>query len=87
MDFYSYLNSHNRVATAEDADPLNGKTLEQHDAVHHPNGYKEGDVCKFRDRLEDEVQADDFSKLDPQTSLNQKQSAVQTPQGTSTSKV
>lgn len=87
MDFYSYLNSRNRGATVEDADPLNGKTLEQHDAVHHPNGYKEGDVCKFRDRLKDEVQADDFSKLDPQTTINQQPSAVQTPQGTSTSKV
>lgn len=34
------------------------KSLEEHDKVYHPNGYKEGDSCKFRENLEKKDDAD-----------------------------
>lgn len=41
-------------------DPGVQETLAGHDARFHPNGYKEGDKCKFRERLQKGDLADSF---------------------------
>lgn len=48
---------------AEDADPFEGRSLtdlEKHDRRFHPQGYREGDYCKYRDALK---RGDDADKL------------------------
>lgn len=49
---------------AEDADPFEGRgftDLEKHDRRFHPNGYKEGDSCRYRDALKRGDRADDLA--------------------------
>ena len=41
---------------AEDEMPKEG--MVEHDRRHHPNGYKEGDECKYRDQIKVELGAD-----------------------------
>lgn len=51
----AFAEASNKVeGTAEDASPDNSQMtdLEKHDAKYHPNGYKDGDACKYRERLE-----------------------------------
>ena len=48
---------------AQDADPFEGRdltNLEKHDKRFHPNGYNEGDSCKYRDALK---RGDDADRL------------------------
>lgn len=48
---------------AQDADPFEGRdltNLEKHDKRFHPNGYNEGDSCKYRDALK---RGDDADKI------------------------
>ena len=59
----------------EDSAPTN-QTLEEHDRRHHPDGYKEGDSCKFRENIKTETetdQADVLSSNTPPQTQNQEQ--------------
>lgn len=59
----------------EDSAPTN-QTLEEHDRRHHPDGYKEGDTCKFRENIKTETetdQADVISPNEPPQTQNQEQ--------------
>lgn len=59
----------------EDSSPEN-QTLEEHDRRHHPDGYKEGDTCKFRENIKTETetdQADVLSPNNPPQTQNQEQ--------------
>ena len=47
----------------EDASPDN-MTLEEHDRRHHPEGYKEGDTCKFREKVATVTETDKADNLD-----------------------
>lgn len=51
-------------ALVEDADALNGKTLAEHDKERHPNGYHEGDTCKFREEMMVETDTDKADEVD-----------------------
>lgn len=42
----------------EDADSLEDQTLQEHDRIHHPKGYHQGDTCKFRDKIATETETD-----------------------------
>ena len=48
------------IATDEQ---LNGETLQEHDRIHHPDGYHEGDTCKYRDNLKKETPEDNADEL------------------------
>lgn len=48
----------------EDSSPEN-QTLEEHDRRHHPDGYKEGDTCKFRENVKTETETDKADVLSP----------------------
>lgn len=48
----------------EDSSPEN-QTLEEHDRRHHPDGYKEGDTCKFREKVKTETETDQADVLSP----------------------
>ena len=58
--FADYLATGNYTPT-EDAAPKKDPTLAAHDKRFHPQGYKDGDSCKFRDAL---ARGDDADKLD-----------------------
>lgn len=76
MDYYSYMNQRNSATTVamdalggERAQGQTGQTsgkspkdmsLEEHDRKFHPNGYKPGDTCKFREGLEAYSDQDDI---------------------------
>lgn len=55
--FQQYLATGQYVPT-EDASPLSD--LERHDRRFHPNGYKEGDACKYRESMAKGDNADDL---------------------------
>ena len=38
-------------------------TLQEHDRIHHPDGYHEGDTCKYRDNLKKETPEDKADEL------------------------
>lgn len=51
------------ILFAQDADPFEGSNLtnlQKHDAKYHPNGYRDGDYCKYRKALE---RGDDADQL------------------------
>lgn len=87
MNFFRYLRLANTSAIAIDADSLKGKTLEQHDAVHHPDGYEDGDVCKFRDRINEEARPDDLNPGGLISGVKNSESALQTPSDGTTDKI
>lgn len=78
MNYYSYMNQRNSATTvAMDAlggertrgqtGQMSGKSpkdqsLEAHDRKFHPNGYKPGDTCKFREGLEAYSDLDDIGE-------------------------
>ena len=78
MNYYSYMNQRNSATTvAMDAlggERTRGQTsqasekspkdqsLEEHDRKFHPNGYKPGDTCKFREGLEAYSDTDDIGE-------------------------
>lgn len=65
-------------ALVMDAETLKDQTLQEHDRIHHKEGYHEGDTCKFRDKIKEETpedQADELSlgKVNRQSSKDNKQ--------------
>ena len=48
------------IATDEQ---LDGMTLQEHDRIHHPDGYHEGDTCKYRDKIKKETPEDKADEL------------------------
>ena len=50
--------------SVEDAMPKD-QTLEEHDKQHHPDGYHEGDTCKFRDKVATETEPDKADLANP----------------------
>ena len=52
-----------------DSDPFYGmgmSNLQQHDAKYHPQGYSDGDFCRYRQALERGDGADDLAKAEKQ---------------------
>lgn len=50
-------------ALVMDADTLKDQTLQEHDRIHHKDGYHEGDTCKFRDKIKEETPEDKADEL------------------------
>ena len=60
----------------EDASPDN-MTLEEHDRRHHPEGYKEGDTCKFRDKVATVTEEDKVDDLNVNRGSSAKQDGTE----------
>ena len=50
-------------ADVEDELPQN-QTLQEHDRRHHPDGYHEGDTCKYRDKIKETTKEDKVDEID-----------------------
>lgn len=61
---FSQLGEASKGAISGAKDGLDGtqknQSLEQHDKRFHPQGYKKGDTCKFRETLKEENSSDDL---------------------------
>ena len=73
------------------ANPAQMTDLQKHDAKYHPNGYKKGDKCKYRENLDKGDNADqldpenvegDTDEAKPATSAKSPVAALQTKVGT-----